>query len=156
MRKTLLALLGAGVLVAACSHTDVQQHAAIDTAQKTIAVPHFKRGLLSEVLKALSASGWKLVADTAAADPTPRRKGQAKPAAPPTAQADAAALAQKARYRLTANARAIDYCHGGRIYIYDITITETANGAKVIEQSGRGCDRDIVQKFKETLAARGQ
>ncbi len=155
MRKRVLALVGAGLLVAACSHTDVQQHAAIDTTQKSIAVPHVKRGLLREIVSALSSSGWRLVADSTAESPQ-RKKGEARTAPPEQPQLAAAALASKARYRLAANARAIDYCHGGRVYIYDITITETANGAKVLEQSGRGCDRDIVQKFKEALTSQKQ
>ena len=45
--------------------------------------------------------------------------------------------------RLTADFRDIDYCRGGRIFIYDIAIIDNENGTKVLEQGGRDCAQAI-------------
>jgi hypothetical protein len=168
MRTAFIALFGYPLLVSACSHTEVRQHAAIDTDHRTITVPSHKRGLMKGIAEALVASGWKVSVDQTAprlpkltakvkspasrTDVTPKEKADATKSAAPIA----AAPRPKTRYRLTADFRDIDYCRGGRIVIYDIAIIDNENGAKVLDQGGRDCDLDIVQKFKAALATKPQ
>ena len=164
MRTASIALFGYALLASACSHTEVRQHAAIDTDHKTITIPSHKRGLMKSITDALVTSGWKVSVDPTA----PRLPKQTAKVKSPASSSDAtpkkkedeakksAAPRPKTRYQLTADFRDIDYCRGGRIFIYDITIIDNENGAKVLEQGGRGCDQDIVQKFKAALASKPQ
>jgi len=164
----MIALAGlAGILAtAACTHSEVHQHAAVAADAKTIAMPQHKRGLLRSVAEALVADGWKITLDPGAAPgrqkaSTAKRSGRAepetksetkKPEAKPIEPTPAAP--PKARYRLTAEFREIDYCRsGGRVLIYDLAIVDQMTGAKTLEQRGRECERDVVAKFKEALRA---
>lgn len=134
MHRAVALVLGGALLLGACAHTEVRQHAAVDAAHKTITVPPHKRGLMNGVVKELAAAGWKVTVDHAAASAN-------NPAAAAT------------RYRLTADYRDIDYCRGGRSYIYDFAIVDNETGAKILEIGGRECDRDAVAKFKAAIAA---
>ena len=147
MRHKIALVLGGALLLGACAHTEVRQHAAVDAAHKTIIVPPHKRGLMNGVVKELAAAGWKVTVDRAAAAPNPRK--------PPARSAAAAnnPAAAATRYRMTADYRDIDYCRGGRIYIYDFAIIDNESGAKILEIGGRECDRDAVAKFKAAIAA---
>src|ERR1044071_3174756 len=147
------------IMTSACTHTEVRQRSPVDMEEKTIAVPPAKRGLLKGIAEALAAAGWKVSVDQTLVAP-PRQKSNAaiskevKKIEPKKVSSPSAVnrTVIKARYRLEASFREIDYCRRGRIVIYDLTITDSRSGAKVIEQGGRECDRDIVQKFKDTLA----
>ena len=133
MRRTNALVLVCALLLGACAHTEIRQHAAIDAGHKTISVPPYKRGLMNGVVKELAAAGWKVAIDRPAAANNP--------------------AAAATRYRMTADYRDIDYCRGGRIYIYDFAIIDNESGAKILEIGGRECDRDAVAKFKAAIAA---
>lgn len=156
MHQTHALVLAGALLLGACAHTEVRQHAAVDTAHKTISVPPHKRGLMNSVVKELVAAGWKVAVDPAAAQPS------AKPQKPPARNATAenkpatapSRPAAATRYRMTANYRDIDYCRGGRIYIYEFAIIDNESGAKILEIGGRECDRDAIAKFRAAIAPR--
>ena len=153
--STAALLLATGLAAGACAHSDVRQHAALDPDAKTISMPPPKRGLLRGLGETLRAEGWKIEAAQTAAAP---KKG--KPSGSPPAAAPAAA-AQKApphaRYSLTVEARLIERCRsGGPLYIYELRVVDNRGGGKVLEQSGRDCEREILEKFKEALRAQAK
>ena len=157
----MVALAGlAGILAtAACTYSEVHQRAAVAADAKTIAMPQHKRGLLRSVAEALVADGWKITLDAGAAlgrqkASTAKRGARAEPEAKTETkkpEGPTPATSPKTRYRLTAEFREIDYCRGGRVLIYELAIVDQQTGAKVLEQRGRDCDRDIVAKFKDSL-----
>lgn len=166
--KTFTALLAASLAAAACAHTDVRQNAAVDPDAKTISMPPPKRGLLKGLAEALKADGWKFAAEQVAAAPKkaqPSRPKAATDAGPRGAtrtpakeqKSEAPAPPSNMRYRLTVSARQIERCRsGGPLYIYEIALVDNRDGSKVMEQSGRDCERDIVEKFGEALRTKAK
>jgi len=121
-----------GVLLFACgcTHSEVKQSGALDPGARSIAVRAHKNALSKAIAQTLASAGWRVVADRTGAD-----------------------KADGTRYRLLLTACAIDYCHGGRIYIYEIAIVDNRTGSRVLEQSGRECGHDIARKFGDVLRA---
>lgn len=159
MRLANAIMLGGALLLGACAHTEVREHGAVDTEHKTISVPPYKRGLMHGVVKELAAAGWKITVDSSLAAPDP--KGRKPPARGADRESRASMTSSgragsATRYRLTANARSIDYCRGGRIYIFDFAIIDNQSGVAVLEIGGRECDRDIIAKFRAAIAGKGK
>lgn len=186
--RTAASALATLILIAACTHSDVRQHAAVDADAKSIAIPpHKGGGLLKGVAETLARAGWKVSVDQTAAARGPKAAARAKSAKrgktsatdkakePASGEAKkrkkddteerkaerergppepASGEAPKTRYRLTASFRSIEFCRsGGRLFIYELAIVDTQDGGKVLEQSGRDCERDILEKFGEALQA---
>ena len=164
--ETVAALLAASLVAAACAHSDVRQHAAVDPDAKTISMPPPKRGLLKGIGNALKADGWKIAADQGAAAPKKAKLTSSAAGSTPDADRERAterkadessARPSLMRYRLTATFRQIERCRsGGPLYIYEIMLVDNRGGGKVLEQSGRDCERDIVEKFAEALRAKAK
>lgn len=144
-RAAIIISLGAGLLTGCAGQPSQSTHEAKPAKPapaQTMIVPAAHNPLAKTIRQTLSASGWHLAQ-------YPRAGAHNTPA-------DAHAMAQRARYRLTLTASPAGDCRGDEpSFMYRLSIIDNASGRVPLAMSGADCLGAIKQQFQRELAADG-
>lgn len=146
IQRAAIILLLSALILAGCarqpSRPSAQATPATAVSAHTMIVSAARGPLADNIRQTLSSNGWRLAEyHSAGASNTP---------------ADAQAMAQRARYRLTLTASSAGACRSGEpSFMYRLSVIENASGKVPLAMSGADCVSAIKQQFQQELAEDG-
>jgi len=131
------------IFLTSCTSHNLQIYSNIDKNNKTITVPPGSKGLKGKLKKVLSEEGWKLVVyrGPSITEGTLGEKTTIK-------QYDTF----NTKYLLVVVSKQFDICLNlSPAIIYDISLIDNTSGMEVFTLDGKGCESEVIKKFKNAL-----